>query len=413
MACFNGRAQGLEEYLRLAAENNPALKASYARYSASLERVPQVGSLPDPELSFGFYLRDMATLMGDQKLNATIMQRFPWFGKLQASRDEASLMAVANFQEFEAAKYNLFYEVKAAYYQLYLLHHHAQIAQENLRLLRSLERLTLNKFKGGTPGEGGKMTDVLRVQSQLKEMETLLEQYEDDQSVERIKFNLLLNRPEESPVHMDTAFLDKELLLAKELVLDSIFSANPQLKMLEAEGAAFQKKGEAARLSGRPSFGLGLNYMVNSSRMPSGSIGSEMGYRPGGMGHNMVMPMVSLSLPIYRGQYKAAQRESARYWEAADYQKESLLNDLKVQWEKLYGEIREAERNRKLFGEQVVLLKKTYDLMIADYSNATGSFEELLTVQRQLLDFEMKMAEETVRKLSAIAKLETLMAKAI
>ena len=406
-------AQSLEDYLQIAAENNPAVKASFAKYSASLERIPQVGTLPDPELSFGFYLKDMATLMGDQKMNFSLMQRLPWFGELQANKDEASLMALASFQEFEAVKYDLFYEVKAAYYQLHLLYHHERIAIENLDLLKSMERLALNKFKGGTPGVNGKMSDVLRVQSKLKEVETLKVQFEDDYNALLVRFNLLLNRPEDAKVNVDTSFLRKELPLNKEVVLDSILKANPNLKKLEAEGAAFQKRGEAAKLEGLPSFGVGLNFMINSPRMPSGSIESEMGYRPGGMGNNMVMPMVSMSLPIYRGKYKAAQKEAAQYRRAADHQKENVRNALKQEWDELYRAIREAERNKKLYEDQVVLLKKTYELMLADYSNAEGSFEELLTVQRQLLDFEMKMAEETVSKLMAIAKLETLMAKGI
>ncbi|QDH79645.1 TolC family protein [Echinicola soli] len=415
MMCLSSLANGqnLADYLKIAAENHPGLQAAYSRYTASLERIPQVGSLPDPELSFGVYLQDMATLMGNQRFNTTLMQRFPWFGTLQAGKDEASLMAKANFQEFETEKYALFYEVKTDYYQLYLLHHHVMIANKNLQLLQRMEELSLNKFKGGIPGKAGKMTDVLRIQSETKVLEARIAALEDALAVAQVKFNLLLNRPENEPVNMDASFWGEELLLGKEVVLDSILTANPQVKKLEWEGQAYRKKGEAARLKGLPSFGVGLNYMINSPRQPAGAIDSPMGYTPGGMGHNMIMPMVSVSVPIFRRKYKSAQRESAYYREASVLAKEDLTNALKSSWEEQYRLIREAKRNVKLYEEQVVLLRKTLDLMIADYSSAEGSFEELLTVQRQLLDFEMKTAEETFKKLQAFAKLESLMAKGI
>ncbi|WP_157501369.1 TolC family protein [Echinicola vietnamensis] len=412
--CFQVQGQSLADYIEEAAENNPEIQAANSRYAASLERVPQVGGLPDPELSVGFYLQDMATLMGDQRLNATLMQRFPWFGTLQASKDEASLLAKANYQDFEAVKNALIYDVKTTYYQLYLLEHHLMVARKNLQLLNDLEELALNKFKGGTPGKSGKMTDVLRIQIEQKALVARIAALEDEHAVREVDFNLLLNRPKDTPVHMDASFWnEEEILWDKEVVLDSILNANPQVKKMEWEGLAYQKKGEAARLKGLPSFGVGLSYMVNSPRQPAGDINGPMGYVPGGMGHNMVMPMVSVSVPLFRGKYKAASKESEYYYQASVQAKEALDNTLRSAWEEQYRLIREAERNANLYQDQVVLLQKTMDLMIADYSSAAGSFEELLSVQRQLLDFEMKTAEETFKKLQAYAKLASLMAKGI
>lgn len=168
-----------------------------------------------------------------------------------------------------------------------------------------------------------------------------------------------------------------------------------------------------SRLEGMPTFGVGLNYMISSERSPSGSVESPMGYIPGGMGHNMVMPMVSMSLPIFRGKYKASKREAESYREAARFEKEDFKNTLQTEVTSLFQQIRNTERNMQLYADQTELLRRTLDLMLTDYSTGTGSFEELLSVQRQLVEFEMKVAEEAVAKLQAIARLETLMAKGL
>ena len=60
------QAESLDYYLELAAKNNPALKAKYAEFQASLEKVTQVNSLPDPTPSFGYFVMPVETRIGPQ-----------------------------------------------------------------------------------------------------------------------------------------------------------------------------------------------------------------------------------------------------------------------------------------------------------------------------------------------------------
>ncbi|HCY40707.1 MAG TPA: hypothetical protein DHV48_05030, partial [Prolixibacteraceae bacterium] len=83
----------LSVYLELAAKNNPGVKAAFSQYLAALEKVPQVGSLPDPQGSLDFFLKPMELLAGNQVGSVSVMQMFPWFGTLKLAKDEASLMA--------------------------------------------------------------------------------------------------------------------------------------------------------------------------------------------------------------------------------------------------------------------------------------------------------------------------------
>jgi len=47
----------LNDYLKIAATNNPGLKAMFSDYMAAMERVPQVGTLPDPNFAFGYFIQ--------------------------------------------------------------------------------------------------------------------------------------------------------------------------------------------------------------------------------------------------------------------------------------------------------------------------------------------------------------------
>ncbi|RLD38500.1 MAG: TolC family protein, partial [Bacteroidetes bacterium] len=85
----------LTPYLETAANNNPGLKARFSEYMDSLELVPQVGSLPDPQLAFGYFIQPIETRNGPQRFRISLTQMFPWFGTLNAREDVAVSKAKA------------------------------------------------------------------------------------------------------------------------------------------------------------------------------------------------------------------------------------------------------------------------------------------------------------------------------
>lgn len=458
-----GSGQTLEEYLIMAAENNPELKSQFARYQASLEQVNQAGALPDPEISMGVFIQKMETLMGDQKADVSIMQMFPWFGMLKVQEEESALMGKAQFESFREAKNNLCLQVKETYYQLYLVDQKGLVAEENKKILETLERVALTRFGSGTSSEAimapspapqsssqergsntgmtmgggmpatgtsaapssggmtamgtgasGKMTDVLRAQIQIKEIENELAQLEEERRILQVKFNLLLNRE----VGMDVVIaeeLEEPRIQLTDVLLDSALYYNPMVKMLALDGEAAAKQAEMAKLEGRPMFGVGLNYMYYSKRAPMGSLGGAHGgavdYMPGGMGGNMVMPMVSMTLPLNRKKYKSMVRSSELMREASLQQQKAAENELSAMLEEMLSELRSTERNARLYEEQTKLLRQTLDLMLTDYANAIGSFEELLAVQQQLLDYRLKEISNKVMRQIALARLEVLVGR--
>ncbi len=112
----------LLRYLETAAKNNPAVLQKFSEYQASLQRVPQAGSLADPELSVGVFLKPMELINGNQIADIRLMQMFPWFGVLKSAKDEMSLMANSKFELFRDAKLQVYYDVQRAWYELYRIH---------------------------------------------------------------------------------------------------------------------------------------------------------------------------------------------------------------------------------------------------------------------------------------------------
>jgi len=73
----------LLRYLEIAAKKNPGVLQKFSEYQAALQKIPQVGSLPDPELSAGVFLSPMELVSGNQVADLRLMQMFHGLGLLK------------------------------------------------------------------------------------------------------------------------------------------------------------------------------------------------------------------------------------------------------------------------------------------------------------------------------------------
>ena len=162
------QTDSLHRYLEIAAKNNPGVLQKLNEYQAALQKIPQVGSLPDPLLSAGVFLKPMELVSGNQVADLRLMQMFPWFGVLKYAKDEMSLMAKAKFELFRDAKLQVFYDVQRTWYELYKVQKDISISEKNIEILKLIERLALVRFKSASlqnPGTSSQSSATSSVSS--------------------------------------------------------------------------------------------------------------------------------------------------------------------------------------------------------------------------------------------------------
>ena len=440
----------LDNYLETAAKNNPGVKAAFNQYLAALEKVPQVGSLPDPQGSLGFFLQPMELLNGNQVGSISVMQMFPWFGTLKLAKDEASLMAKAQFSLFQESKAMLFYNVKASWYKLVKYKRGIVLINENIALLESIEKLALVKFQSpagsssgsssgssmqgapsgtGNPGAMGGMNsqaaasvqpqsgmssvtsggmgskptglaDVLRVRMEILDQKYQLTLLNDQLKTEEVNFNLLLNRDQNLEIDIPDSLKMETLSVSAMVVADSILSNNPMLAMLDAEGQSYSTMADKARKMGLPMLGVGLNYMV---------IQKQAGNQSMMNGNDMVMPMVNFTIPVYRKKYTAMQKEARYLHESTLLKSEDMKNMLLLEYRQFAQEYSNAERRVELYREQADLANRTANLLLAGFTSTGTDFEEILSIQYKVLEYGLKHIEAVADYNTAVAKAEKLM----
>ncbi len=412
----NVNSQTLNDYLRIASENNPGLQSIYREYLADLEKLPQASALPNPQLSSGLFVKPMERYMGDQVASVQLMQMFPWFGTLGAARNEAEFMAKSKYEAYREARSRLLFEVKKTWHELYLLEQEISITRENIEILHSLEEIALTKFKSGETGQmksekrmeetmrmtaGAGMVDILRIHMELKELESRLALLTDSHTPLTATFNRLLNRELHQPVALPQDLERSELPLPLSRIPETIDQENPTLKMLGQEEQALQAREEMNRKMGLPMIGLGLQYDIFKAR--SGEEGLQMS------GKNMLMPMISVSIPIWRKKYTSAVNEARILRKGVGEQQQDWRNELYVTYEDTHKDLKDADRRIKLYSELSELAQQALNILTATYIATGKDFEEVLRMQQKWLDFKLKLLEATVDQNIAVAMMERLM----
>lgn len=444
-------------YLEIAAKNNPSVQQKFTEYQAALQKVPQVGSLPDPELSLGIFLSPMELVGGNQVADIRLMQMFPWFGVLKNAKDEMGLMAKAKFESFRDTKLQVFFDLQQTWYELYKTKQAIQISEKNLKLLRTLERLSLVKFKVASSGgnsassSGGAMTsetattatsgasgmqtmggasggnsgnasvstspsmpsstmatsgssglaDLYRIQMEIGELENNITLLKDQQNTIVARFNGYLNRPMRSTVLLPDTLKQDTLNIPLLAVSDSMLVNHPMLGMLKFEGQSFEARKQMVSRMSYPMVGLGLNYsLINKNPMST----SEMN------GGDMVMPMVTVTLPIYRKKYKAMQDEADLMKTATKQGFQATANSLQTEYYEAMQNYQDADRRISLYSRQNQLANQSLNILMKSFSASGAGLTDLLRIRQQTLDYELKQVEAVADFNTATAKLKRLMA---
>jgi outer membrane protein TolC len=214
-------------------------------------------------------------------------------------------------------------------------------------------------------------------------------------------FNGYLNRPPDTPVFTDEILAADSLGLSLIAVSDSMLSKNPMLSMIEFEKQSVDARKKMVTAMGYPMVGLGLNYSIINKNVMSES---DMN------GTDMIMPMVSVTLPVYRKKYNAMKNEAELLKTATSQNYEASVNALQTEYYSAVQLFRDAGRRMELYKNQYQLASQSFDLMLKSFSVSSSGLTDVLRVRQQMLDYEFRQVEAVTDYNTAIAWLNRLMA---
>lgn len=386
----------LNRYLEIAAEHNPGLHSKFNEYLAALEKAPQVGALPDPQLAFGYFISPVETRVGPQQLRFSATQMFPWFGTLEARENFAIQSAKAKYEVFLESKSKLFHEVRSTYYNLYFNRQAIDITRENLVILGSFRDLANVKVEAGKVSA----VDEYRIEMEIADLENKLALLVDNQNVLEVMFLNLLNTENELDIILPEVLWTSDIELTKEQVLDSIRTGNHQLLSLSLQNQALDYRKEVAEKTGRPNFSIGIDYIM-VGRGENNLAGSDA----------VLFPKIGLTIPLYRNKYKAMVSEVLFLKEAKLSEETEQINFFETILERNWKEYLDADRRISLYLSQLNLASKAVKLLETEYATGNKNFEEILRMERRLLIYGLELERARSDKQATISFINYLRGK--
>jgi len=396
-----GENATLDDYLRTALLRNPGVEAAYHDWIRSLERVPQVEALPDPRLTYGYYVREVETRVGAQQHSLGASQTFPWPGKLALRGKIAAQDAEEAHQRFEAEKLRLFFRTTAAYAEYYYLARTIEITRESVKLLSYWERLARARYRVAT----GRYPDVIKAQVELGQLQDRLRAVEDLRTPLAARLNEVLNLKGTEPFpwpkslpRRNAAFTDGELT-------ERLKARNPALKALDARIAEQEHRIKLARKEYFPDLTFGFQWIETDRR--SGQSLADNGKDP-------LIGTVSVNLPIWWNKLSAGVREAEAGRAAAAHRRADEELTLSTSLQIALYEFRDAERKINLYRDG--LIPKAREALAATftaYESERADFLDLLDTQRVLLDFQLAYERALANHAERLAEIEMLVGETL
>jgi outer membrane protein TolC len=386
----------LKDYITYSLLNNNKLRASYYKWMAAIEKIPQASSLPDPKISFTNYIREVETRVGPQKNRYTIMQKIPWPGKILSRTDIAYRNALVEKYMYDAQKLTVLYSVKKAYYEYYYLQQSIEVVKDSLIILEDLEEVVRKGYETSSSSNSA----LIKLQIEMGKVEEKLESLKSLRGALASRLNSAIGKNDDLLLPWPDNVPDNIPALEEKTLLAVLKDDNPGLKAAREKINMEQSKKRFARAQGFPDFSFGGSFIETDKR--SDMMLDENGKDP-------VMVTVEMTLPLWWRKNLALRRQAQAGLKAAENMLIDKENNLSTSLKLAFFRYADAIRKYNLF-DKTLLPKAEQALDTSRKSFETGgvAFADLQESERTLLELRLMAVRSKVDSIINLAEIEML-----
>lgn len=368
--------QRLESLIKEGLENNPEIQKFETVYKGALEKKNEVDALPNTQFGFGYFASEPETRTGAQRFKLSVKQMIPWFGSITSRQNYVNSLADAKFEDIAISKRKLIASVSQEYYNLFTIREKQAILKKKIALLKTYETMAL------TSVETGKATavDVLKLQIRQNDLEQLIEVLEQQFLSQQTKLNTLLNRKKDIRIEV----LDSLVMPNSLETIGTDLSLHPELLKYDKLYKSVEQSEILNQKEQKPMIGFGLDYVAVSER-PNMSFSDN--------GKDVVMPMVSLSIPIFNKKYSSKTKQNRLKQEELLFDKQTRQNKLTSMLDVAINERMAAKISFDTYTKNLERADNAEQILLKSYESGTINFNDVLDIQELQLKFQMKQVE--------------------
>jgi outer membrane protein TolC len=384
----------LADLIDEAMKNNPELLASQAKIDAAGYRVPQSKALPDPMVMVGYQNEGISRYTYGMEPGAEWMfsasQMFPYPGKraLKGSMAESDLERLKAMHEFLKRKTEA--KVKNYYYDLFLAYKNIDLLNDKADLFARLEDLALSRYSTGKAMQ----EEVLMAQTEKYMLLEKEEMYK--QKIKSIEAMLSAELGRKETISMGRP---------SELVYEPFpYSEDEAVKIAQensSEIKSLQKMVDAAGYKVA---------MAEKEYYPDFTIATGYSNRGGGY-MDMFRASIAINLPIFRkSKLEPAVNEAKASVSQAEKELEAARLMITASVRDNMSMMKSSKKLMDLYKDGLIP-KNTQSVGSAVTGYSTGGTEMItvITLSKNLLDYETLYWGQFTEREKAIARLTAIM----
>ncbi|MEP7153521.1 MAG: TolC family protein [Nitrospira sp.] len=365
--------------------SSPELKAAHQRWEAAKAVVPQVQTLPDPTVRFGYQRMPMIEPL--QGAMYGIGQEIPFPGKLRLKGEVAQREADRIEQEYLAIRLRLTARLKESYFDLHFVHKAIEIVERNKALLMQFEKTAKSRYAVGQAAQ----QDVFRAQVEISRVLDRLAVLDQQKESLHASINRIVNRPPADPLGTPEEIHVTMLTLPLPELSRRAGDFSP---ILQAFAKGVERGEQAVALARReyyPDFDI-----------------SATGLRNDRINENGYQVMLGIRIPLY---YATKQRQGVRQAVSElTGARENLTNTRQDVLFRVKDDFVQAQRAERLVTilRDAIIPQASMALRASQASYGVGKvdFLTLLNSLLTLQDSELELHGEMVAHEKAMARLE-------
>ncbi|MCG8314069.1 MAG: TolC family protein [Pseudomonadales bacterium] len=362
-------------------KHNPEINAAYYEWQSTVSSSNGADSLPDPTVSFEYFIDEVQTRTGPQEYRIMLAQKFPWFGKRQLASEMARLRAKAALAKLEHLRIATLQRLASFWISGIHLARQLEISREELNLLTQIERLALTRYRLAKASH----PDLIQLQVKRGQLENHLTALKRKQQVvsseiatisnfviaEKVHWRSSYSLPHMNQTTFSSADFDWLYQQAKE--------NNPQLILGQRKVDLSNKQAAQIRLKSRPDITLKYGRIFTSSAHS-------------GIDNNGEDPQyvgVGINIPLWENKNSSALSAAKNRVHATQFDLQLLgnriRNELKLNLLHSDDLIQQLTRYHDHLVPQAELALTT---VLKSYQTGNSSFSDLIDTEQLLLNLK-------------------------
>jgi cobalt-zinc-cadmium efflux system outer membrane protein len=367
----------LDVYIAYALSDSPAVRSAFARWQAAVHRIAPAGTLPNPTVSFGVFLRSVETRTGPQQARVSLQQSFPWPTALTASRSAAASEALASQHIFDAEVRAVVASVERAYWNLWELRTTRATHASHLDVLDGLSSTLGARLEVGS----ATLADLQQVDLSNARLADRIASMDANEGTLTALLRQRVGVTDRAPMATQTAPLPTALPAESVDAMTERALTHPMLQAAVARTEAAEQATRAARAQRLPGLTVGADWIVTGRTDIPGVEDS---------GKDAIAANVGLRIPLW--QRAAAERVRAAHamTDVYDAEQDAVRDRLVASLDGVLARLNDSARRVEIVeGTLLPQAEATYDSLLGSVAVGRGSIAQVLLTQRDLLELRV------------------------